>query len=177
VDRLLVPLKGLIPWSLAAGGALIAYQALLGQVALQVDLGAAMSSVATSVREVRILTGQTANALSPLGTVTTSLKGVNADLGAIVQDLQAINGALGGLNQGQTGLAGTVGQLNNNLAAVGQGLADVDKQNRSLLARTEAMAGATGAQAGAVDALSSLTTQSVDALRTINRRLKFLERL
>lgn len=176
MDRLLVPLKGLIPWSLAVGGALIAYQALMGQVALQVDLGTAMSSVATSVREVRSLTAQTADSLAPLGTMTASLKGVNADLGAIVQDLGAINGSLGGLNQGQAALAGTVGQLNTNLAAVGEGLAAVDKQNRSLLARTETMAGATGAQAGAVDALSSLTTQSVDALRTINRRLKILER-
>lgn len=176
MDRLLVPLKSLIPWSLALGGALVAYHGLMGQVALQASLAGAMSSVATSVHEVGALTAQTAAALGPLGTVTTNLKGMNSDLETIVADLRVVNTSLTSLNQGQGALATTVGQLNQNLSAVGQGLASVDKQNRSLLARTEGMAVATGDQARAVDALSSLTLQSVDSLRTINRRLKFLQR-
>jgi hypothetical protein len=176
VDRLLVSLKLVLPWTLAIGSALFGYRALLGQVGLQSELATAMSSVATSVHEVRLLTVQTADALAPLGTMTASLKGVNQDLGAIVQDLTAINGSLGSLNQGQVALTGTVAQLNTNLTAVGQGLSSVDKQNRSLLARTESMAGTTGAQANSVDALTALTTQSVDALRTINVRLKILQR-
>lgn len=174
MDRLLVPLKGIVPWGAAVVAALFAYQSLLGQVAIQTDLAAAMNSVAGSVREVRGLTAQTAEALAPLGQVTVQLKGVNGDLGQIVQDLGAINGALVGLNQGQGALAGTLGQLNVNLEAVGQGLTAVDSRNRALLGRTQSLAGATGAQANAVDELGMLTIQSVDSLRTLNKRLQFL---
>lgn len=174
MDRLLVPLKGIIPWGAAVVAALFAYQSLLGQVAIQTDLAAAMGSVAGSVKEVRGLTAQTAEALAPLGQVTVQLRAVNGDLGQIVQDLGAINGALGGLNQGQAALAGTLSQLNTNLEAVGQGLAAVDSRNRALLARSQSLASATGAQANAVDELAALTIQSVDALRTLNKRLRFL---
>lgn len=174
MDRLLVPLKGILPWGAAAVAALFAYQSLIGQVALQTDLARAMGSVATSVKEVRGLTAQTAEALAPLGQVTDQLKAVNGDLGQIVQDLGAINDALVGLNQGQASLAGTLGQLNTNLEAVGKGLVAVDGRNQAMLGRAQSLASATGAQADAVDELGMLTIQSVDALRVLNKRLRFL---
>lgn len=174
MDRLLVPLKGLIPWGAAAVAALLAYQSLLAQVALQTDLAAAMGSVASSVKEVRVLTAQTAEALAPLGQVTVKLQAVNGDLGQIVQDLGAINDALVGLNQGQAALAWTLGQLNTNLEAVGKGLTAVDERNQTMLGRAQSLAKQTGAQADAVDELGLLTIQSVDSLRTLNKRLRFL---
>lgn len=174
MDRLLVPLRAALPLGAGLVAALIAYNALIGQVALQADLAGAMGSVATSVHEVRLLTAETAQALAPLGRVTADLRKVNQELTQIVEDLTAINGALGDLNQGQATLAGTLGELNVNLEAVGSGLAAVDLRNQALLSRTQSLATATGAQADAVDELAMLTIESVDSLRVLNRRLAFL---
>jgi septal ring factor EnvC (AmiA/AmiB activator) len=154
--------------------AAIAYQSLLGQVALQADLARAMQGVATSVRSVRSMTEETAGALAPLAQVTDQLRGINGELKVIVQDLGAINQSLVGINRGQAGVTGTLTKLNDQLVAVGDGLTMVDRTNRALRERTELLAGQTGEQAGRVEALAGLTRRSVDALRTLNDRLGFL---
>jgi septal ring factor EnvC (AmiA/AmiB activator) len=174
VSRLLRPVTSGLPWAVALVAAVIAYQSLLGQVALQVDLAHAMQGVATSVRSVRSMTEETAGALAPLAQVTGQLRGINGELKTIVQDLGAINQSLVGINHGQAALTGTLTNLNQQLAAVSDGLAVVDRTNRALRERTESLAGQTGEQAGHVEALAGLTRRSVDALRTLNDRLGFL---
>jgi hypothetical protein len=163
-----------IPWIISLGAALYTGSALMAQVAIGEELGAAMAGVYANVSEARRLTGETADALAPLATTAVTLEGMNTALGATVIDIAAINGAMGRITERQAAILGRLGSLNGRTEGLVGALGEIDSRNRALLSATAALAAQTEGQVSSLRTLSTLTEETIDHLAVVNRRFAFL---
>lgn len=162
------------PWGGAAVAAFFALQSMLGQVAIQSDLNAAMQGVLGSVRQAGALTRETAVALRPLANTAATMEAMNSQLRITSGDLGEINATMGRLAGQQEAVVARLAVLNERTGGVVEALGAIDRQNREMYGTSAALTRQTYGQAGALNELSGLTGVAIEQLRKLNRKFAFL---
>lgn len=171
--------RAFVRWAPAVIGAVALFlmlRSMLGQVAIQSELNLAMTGVLENVREARLLTRETAEALAPLGRATAALERMNGRLRAMTGDLKEMNATLEGVVKTQDGMLSGLGSLNERTALLPGVLGEIGSLNAGLLLANQEISRQASGQASALQRLAALTDQSVSYLRSVNRRLSFLRR-
>jgi uncharacterized phage infection (PIP) family protein YhgE len=163
-----------VPWVLALVALVSTCASLLGQAAIGADLNRAMEGVHQNVKAASELTLETARALAPLRTTSDSLRQMNGSLVTIGADVGLMNDALIRLADKQRAILAGLGSLNGRMSDLMSDLTAIDARNVSMLRTNQGLAEQTEGQAGSLDSLADLTDESIQHLRTVNRRFAFL---
>lgn len=165
----------LVPWLVAAAAGAVLVSSLFAQVRLQASLHTAMRGVLANVTDAGVLTRRTARAMAPMVKTTRTMGTMNERLRRTRSDLIHMNETLERILGHQRAMLVRVGAINRTTAGVAQTLGAIDGQNRALLHLTVQLSNHADGQAAAIAQLSALTADSINHLRTINRRLAFFE--
>ncbi|MDP9727730.1 hypothetical protein ACOJUR_00165 [Alicyclobacillus tolerans] len=150
---------------------------LAEQTQIQGQMNTTMATIRQSIAATIPVVEKTADALTPLVNISTSLQQIEQSEQQTVLNIDGMNQHLSIIGQEELSILGNFGTLNNVTLEVGQHLNTIGSLNQNLLSVSSASAATADNEDGSVLMLNRITAQSVAHLQNINRRLQALSLL
>jgi len=144
------------------------------QIENQKSTNEVMNKVRINIQRARELTRTTNQHLAPLEQTASTIGQMNNKLSRTHQTLSVMNKRIQSVIQSEQKIVTGLDRLNEKTVLVAKELQSISKTNQSISPVTSGLASQTSEENSLLGALSDLTDESIQQLKTINRKMAWL---